>query len=238
MIKPQALVHLAAPLALFAAQVLAQSSSQPLTLDECVRRAEAAQSNVTIARQQAEIARYARTQAVASFLPQATVGGLFGYNSPLPGTRDTFSYLSANGIREYSALGNVALEVDTSGRLRAQLSRAKADQDAAAATIVLSQRDLRRAVAASFYRLTLARKLIQVADDNLKEAQNFEGRNRLLVENQEVAQADLVKASSQVAFFEQAVNAAELEAKLANHELASFWTAGRGGRTPRGRCAG
>jgi outer membrane protein len=122
--------------------------------------------------------------------------------------------------------------VDTSGRLRAQLSRAKADQDAAAANIVLSQRDLRRAVAASFYRLTLARKLIQVARENLTEAQGFESRNRLLVDNQEVAQADLVKASAQVAFFEQAVNASELDARLANHDLASFWTQDVEGELP------
>lgn len=224
MVKPQALIRPATLFALYATSVLAQPAAQLLTLDECVRRAEAAQSVVTIARQQAEIARYARVQATANFLPQASIGGLFGYNSPLPGNRDTFSYVSANGIRQYSVLGNVGLEVDTSGRLRAQLSRAKADQDAAAVNIVLSQRDLRRAVAASFYRLTLARKLIQVARDNLTEAQSFESRTRLLVENQEVARVDLVKASSQVAFFEQAVNASELEAKLANHELASFWT--------------
>ena len=100
MIKPQALVRLATPLALFITSVVAQSSSQPLILDECVRRAEAAQSNVTIARQQAEIARYARIQATANFLPQATVGGLFGYNSPLLGNAGTFSYVSANGIRD------------------------------------------------------------------------------------------------------------------------------------------
>jgi outer membrane protein len=224
MIKPQALIRPAILFALCAASALAQPPSQALTLDECVRRAEAAQSIVTIARQQAEIARNARVQATANFLPQSSIGGLFGYNSPLPGNRETFSYISANGIREYSVLGNVGLEVDTSGRLRAQLSRAKAVQDAAAANIVLSQRDLKRAVAASFYRLTLARKLIRVAEDSLTEAQSFEGRNRLLVENQEVAQADLIKASAQVAFFEQAVSASELEAKLANHELASFWT--------------
>ena len=224
MIKPQAHILPATLFALFAASALAQPPSQPLTLDECVRRAEAAQSNVTIARQQAEIARYARVQATANFLPQASIGGLFGYNSPLRSNRDTFSYLSANGIREYSAIGNVGLEVDTSGRLRAQLSRAKADQEAAAANIVLSQRDLRRAVSASFYRLTLARKLVQAARENLTEAQSFESRNRLLVDNQEVAQADLVKASAQVAFFEQVVNASELEARLANHDLASFWT--------------
>jgi outer membrane protein len=226
MIKPQALIRPATLFALYATSSFAQLPSQPLTLNECVRRAEAAQSTVTIARQQAEIAHYARVQATANFLPQASMGGFFGFNSPLLRDRNMFSYISANGIREYSALGNIGLEVDTSGRLRAQLSRAKADQDAAGADIILSQRDLRRAVAASFYRLTLARKLIQVARDNLAEAQSFESRNRLLVENQEAAQADLVKASAQAAFFEQAVSASELEAKLANHELASFWTQG------------
>jgi outer membrane protein TolC len=213
-------------LALWAAAAPAQPGSQPLTLEDCVRRAQSAQSNVTIARQQAEIARYERTQANANFLPQASISNLFIYNSPtlVPGNPNPFSFVSLNGVHEYSTIGNVGLELDTSGRLRAQLARAKADQDAAAAGILLSERDLRRAVAASFYRVALARRLIQVARDNLTEAQSFEQRNRLLVENQEVAQADLVKASAQVAFFEQAVNNAELEAKLANHELTSFWT--------------
>ena len=211
-------------LALLAAPALAQPGSQPLTLEDCVRRAQASQSNVTIARQQAAIAHYGRVQAAAGFLPQTSLGGLFGYNSPLRADRSTYSYVAANGIREYSTLGNIALELDTSGRLRAQFARAKADEAAAAANIVLSGRDLKRAVSASYYGLLLARHLVQVARDNLAEAQAFESRSRLLVENQEVAQADLIKASSQVAFFEQAMNGAELEARLANHKLASFWT--------------
>jgi len=211
-------------LALWSAPAPAQSASPPLTLDECLRRAQAAQSNVTIARQQAAIARYGRVQATASFLPQASVGGLYAYNSPLPADRNTFSYLSANGIREYSTLATIGLELDTSGRLRAQLARAKADETAAAANIVLSERDLKRAVSGAYYRVLLTRQLAQAARSNLAEAQAFETRSRLLVEHQEVARADLIKASAQVAFFEQAVNAAELDAKLANHELASFWT--------------
>jgi outer membrane protein len=58
----------------------------------------------------------------------------------------------------------------------------------------------------------------------LKESQGFESRARLLFEGGEAARADLVKASAQVAFLQQALNAAELEATLANQELASFWT--------------
>lgn len=211
-------------LALWAAAAPAPSGAPQLTLEECVRRARAAQSNVTIARQQAAIAHYGRVQATASFLPQASLGGLFAYNSPLLRDPRMFSYIAANGIREYSTLGNIGLELDTSGRLRAQLARAKADEAAAAAGIALSERDLKRAVSASYYRVLLARALVRIARDNLAEAQAFEKRSRLLVEQQEVARADLVKASAQSAFFEQAVNAAELEARLANHELASFWT--------------
>jgi outer membrane protein TolC len=211
-------------LALWSAPAPAQSASPPLTLEECVRRAQAAQSNVTSARQQAAIAYYGRVQARAGFLPQASVGGLYAYNSPLRADRSTFSYVSANGIREYSTLGTIGLELDTSGRLRAQLARAKAEEAAAAANIVLSERDLKRAVSAAYYRVLLARQLTETTRSNLAEAQAFETRSRLLVQNQEVARADLIKASAQVAFFEQAVNSAELDARLANHELASFWT--------------
>ena len=224
--KPRTLLVPTVLLAMCATSAVAQPTPGPLTLDECVRMAQDAQSIVTIARQQVEIARNARVHATANFLPQASVDNLFIYNSPtrVLGSPNPFSFVSLNGVHEYSTLGTIGLEVDTSGRLRAELARAKADQDAAAAGVVLSQRDLRRAVAASFYRLGLARKLIQVANDSLVEARNFEQRNQILVEQQEAARADLVKASAQVAFFEQALSAAELEAKLANHELASFWT--------------
>jgi outer membrane protein len=217
-------VLLAIALALWTAPAPAQTGPRPLTLEECIRLAQAAQSNVTIARQQAAIAHYGRVRATANFLPQASLGGLYAYNSPLAADRNTFSYVAANGIREYSTLGTIALELDTSGRLRAQLARARADEAAAAANVVLSERDLKRAVSAAYYRVLLARHLAETARSNLAEAQAFESRSRLLVENQEVARADLIKASAQVAFFEQAVSAAELEAKLANHELASFWT--------------
>ena len=44
--------------------------------------------------------------------------------------------------------------------------------------------------------------------DALADAQSFEGRAKLLAQNGEAAQADVVKASSQVAVLEQAVKAA------------------------------
>jgi outer membrane protein len=202
----------------------AQSSNSALSLDDCVRFALSAPSSVTVARQQSEIARYGLIQARAGFLPQARMGNLFTYNSPLLYDRQSFSFAALNGIREYSFLFAAAQEVDISGRLRAELARARADQDAASANLGLAERDLRRAVSAAYYRLLLSRRLIKVTQSVLTEAQSFERRARLLAEKGEVAQADVIKASAQVAFLNQAVSTADLEAKLANHDLASFWT--------------
>jgi outer membrane protein TolC len=59
---------------------------------------------------------------------------------------------------------------------------------------------------------------------NLEEARAFEDRVRRLYEKGEASQADLVKASSQVAILDQTQQALELEVRLTNHDLASFWT--------------
>jgi outer membrane protein len=207
--------------AMASAAALTAQNQGPLTLQDCIRLADSAQSTAAIARQQVEIARQGLTIAKAGFLPQATLGSGFTYNSPANGD---FSFVALNGVREYNTVGNVALEIDTSGRLRAQIARARADQDAAAANVRLAQRDLRRAVTASYHRVLLARHLGEVIRTSLDEALAFEKRARLLMENGEVAQADVVKASAEVAFLQQTLSGADLEARLANHDLASFWT--------------
>jgi len=198
--------------------------SGPLSLEDCVRLAQAAPSSVAVARYQAEIARFGIKQARAEFFPTASLSGAYTYNSPLQNGRDNFSFVALNGIREYQAFLMSGLQIDTSGRLRAALERARADQDAARAGLGIAGRDLKRTVTASYYRLLLARHLVQVDRDVLAESQSFEKRTRLLAEHGEVAQADVIKAGAEAAFLEQALNAAELEEKLANHDLASFWT--------------
>jgi len=210
---------------LAASRVAAQTQpppAGPLSLEDCVRLAQAAPSTVMIARKQAEIAHLGITQARAEFFPSASLSNAFTYNSPL--NHDNFSFIALNGIREYQAFLMTGLQIDTSGRLRAGLERARADQDAARVGLDIAGRDLKRTVTASYYRLLLARHLVQVDRDALAESQSFEKRSRLLAEHGEVAQADVVKAGAEAAFLEQALNAAELEEKLANHDLASFWT--------------
>lgn len=207
---------------------LAQQNAPVLSLNDCIRLAQSAPSVLSIARQQEGIARYGFTQARAAFLPQSLVSNAFTYNSPLRGTH-TPSFIGLNGIREYSSFVSVGIPLDISGQLRAGLSRADADRDAAAANFQITDRDLKRAVAIAYYRLLVARHLTRVQQDALDEARSFENRSRLLAQNGEVAQADIIKASAEVAFRQQALNGAELNAQLANHALASFWTTDVGG---------
>ncbi len=202
----------------------AQPPSQTLTLQDCIRLAESVPSPVTIARQERDIAARDVTQARSGFLPQSRLINGFTYNSPLIYNRQSFSFIPLNGIREYATLFTVNQEFDTSGRLRADMTRARVAQEIAATSVALTQRDLRRAVTTAYYRTLLTRHLVRIIEDALTESRSFEGRTRLLFQNGEAAQADLVKASAQVAALEQAVNAAMLECDLAGQELASFWT--------------
>ena len=202
----------------------AQQTPQPLTLQDCQRLAEGVPNPVTLAAQERRIADRDVTQARAGFLPQIEAQNAYNFNNASRSDRNNTSFVALNGIREYVLLGQVAQEFDTSGRLRAELQRARANQDIARAGYDITRRDLRRAVALAFYRLLLTRQLAATLRDALQESRAFEQRTKLLFEHGEAAQADVVKAQALTASLEQARLAAELEAGLANQELAAFWT--------------
>lgn len=214
--------HALFAVALWLPSIFGQTSTEPLTLADCIRLANSVPSVVTVARQEARIAAQGVTVARSSFLPHAGLTGGAIYNTPRP---DRQAFVSFNGAREYITQAGIALELDTSGRLRAAYARARIDQEIALAGTQLSERELRRAVTFAFYRLLVARRIVDASQINLTEAQNFENRVKALLNGGEAAQADLVKASAQVAAFDQLKRAADLEAKLANQELASYWTA-------------
>ena len=206
--------------------VAASGQTAPLTVDDCIRLAMKAPSQVTVGQQELRIAAYGITVAKSGFLPQLQIGTGFTYNSPPRSALDsnTQSFVALNGIREYQSALGTGMEIDTSGRLRAELARARADQRIAAADLAILQRDLKRAVTAAYYRVLLARHLIAANRDVLTEAESFAERTRAMFKAGEVAQADVVKADAQVAFLAQTLRAAELDARLANADLASFWT--------------
>ena len=207
-----------------------QTSASSLTLDRCIELARGAPSAVKRARQQLQASKLGVRGARANFLPQISIANTFTYNSPLLETgplitnRGGSSFVALNGIREYSTLGTTTLEVDSSGRLRALLDRARADEEIAQANLALSDRDLGRAVAVSYYHLLLARHLAVSAHTNLDIARDFEQRVQKLVAGEEASRADQSKALLEAALMERTAQASDLEAEMANHDLASFWT--------------
>lgn len=203
---------------------LAQSPPKALTLDDCVRLAQSVPSVASVAKQESEIAGLGVKQAQAGLLPQSQFDAAYTYNSVLRGGSPLQSFVALNGVRQYQFLLTASQEIDFSGRLRADVARARAERDAAGASATITQRDLKRAVTFAYYRLLLARHLEQALRDSVAEAEGFEKRTRLLLEQGEAAQADLVKASAGAAFLRQAHNAAQLDAQTSNHELAAFWT--------------
>lgn len=210
----------------------AQPISAPLTLQDCIRLAESVPSVVSVARQDRDIAARDVTRARAGLLPQSRLINGFTYNSPLLYNRQVFSFIPLNGIREYGSLFSVNQDFDSSGRLRAEMAQARASEEIAATGVALTQRDLRRAVATAYFRALLTRRIVRIIQDVLAESRSFQNRTKLLFNAGEAAQADVVKAGAQVAFLQQAFNAAQLEANLANQELASFWTRDVAGVVP------
>jgi len=202
----------------------AQEVSQPLTLEDCIQLAMESPSPVQLAGYHSEIAAHSFDAAKSALYPQTQADAGFVYNSPLQDTSDIPSFVSFDGIRVYNALVTVVQELDFFGQLHSQVDRAQADQDSAAARLALSRRDLKRSVTGAYYRLLLARHLVQVASDSLNEAESFQSRTQLMFDQGEAARADVVKASAQTAFLNQTLEAARLEARLANQQLASFWT--------------
>lgn len=196
----------------------------PLSLEDCVRKALSVPSPVSLARLDHDIATRSLAISRAAFLPQPAASAGYNYNSPALHDRSVMSFVALNGIREFLGLASIFQEIDTSGRLRAEYARARADNAATAASLTIATRDLKRAVGAAYYRLLLARHLVDALRDVLAESEAFENRVRLLAAAGEAARADVVKAATQAAFLRQSLVSAELAATLANQDLAAFWT--------------
>jgi outer membrane protein TolC len=186
--------------ALLLATVVSLAPAQELTLADCIRLAEGVPSQVSLARQDREIANREIIQARAGFLPFTQINNGVIYNSPLTGGAGSFAAL--NGPREYITQATIAQEFDTSGRLRADLQRARSMESAATTRFGIAQRDLKRAVTSAYYRLLLTRRLVKVTEDALDESRGFERRSQLLFQNGEAARADVMKAQSQTSVLE------------------------------------
>jgi outer membrane protein TolC len=156
---------------------VASAQDATLTLSDCVQKALDARNELSIARNDLRVAQEGVVAARAGFLPQVQATGGYTYNSPskTPGSQQ---FIALNAVHEYLTQFGASLPIDTSGKLRAELARARSEREAARQSVRLTERDLRKAVTASYYRLVLARRLVDVAKSTLAEAQSFESRPR------------------------------------------------------------
>ncbi|HEY6046943.1 MAG TPA: TolC family protein [Pyrinomonadaceae bacterium] len=195
-------------------------TTNPITLDDALRLANAQASAFQQAGLNEKIAAEDVKQAQAAFLPRVGVVTDYIYTSPLvggaPGTPRGPSFIANNAISEYQALLNVAGDLDLSGRLRATLAKNRALLAAAHAGTEVARRGLAQAVVESYYGLALASAQRRVAEQNLAAAEEFEHVTSLLLSGGEVAPVDFTRAQLQTV-----ARRDELEKARANEAVAA-----------------
>jgi outer membrane protein TolC len=187
------LVHLVAP-----AQT---QTTNPLTLDEALRLANAQASTYQSAILNERIAAEDVKQARAAFLPRLSAPLAYLYTSPAhglpPGEPRAPSFIAADAIGAYEAFASVSGDFDIAGKLRATLARNRALLAAAHAGTDVAKRALAQAVVEAYYGLALANAQHRAAEQNLAAAEEFEQITSLLLTGGEVAAVDLTRAQLQ-----------------------------------------
>jgi outer membrane protein len=176
-------------------------TTNPLTLEEALRLANAQASVYQSAVLNERIAGEDVRQAQAAFLPKVSAPLNYIYTSPAiglpPGEPRTQSFIANNAISEYEALANVTGDFDIAGKLRATLRKNRALLAAAHAGTEVAKRALAQAVMEAYYGLALAIAQQRAAEGNLTAAEEFERITALLLSGGEVAQVDLTRAQLQ-----------------------------------------
>lgn len=194
--------------------------SNPITLDEALRLADAQASAYQTAVLNEKIAAEDVKQAQAAFMPK--IGAPLGYiyTSPAfglpPGEPRAPSFISADAIGEYEAFLNVSGDFDIAGKLRATLAKNRALLAAAHAGTDVARHALAQAVIEAYYGLALASADRSAAERSLAAAQEFEQITGLLLSGGEVAAVDLTRAQLQTLERRN-----ELEKARVNEELAA-----------------
>src|SRR5499427_1712889 len=193
--------------------------TNPLTLDDALRLANAQASVYQTALLNERIAAEDVKQAEASFKPKVSAPLSYIYTSPAtglpPGEPRAPSFIANNAISEYEAFMNVSGDLDIAGKLRATLAKNRALLAAAHAGTEVARRALAQAVIESYYGLALANAQSRAAEGNLTAAQEFERITPLLLSGGEVAAVDLTRAQLQTL-----ARRDELERARMNEEVA------------------
>ena len=199
-------------------------SARPISLNEAIDLALRQASAYTTAQINQQIAVEDVRQARSAFLPKVTAPLSYIYTSPsLAGTSPRPpSFIAANAVNEFQALVTAAGEIDTSGRLRAELRRTQALVESARAGGEVARRDLVQSVVDAYYNFAHAITKRRGAEANLRSAIEFEQNTKLQLEAGEVAPVDLVRARLQTASRRDELAQATTDEQVTSVELKSL----------------
>lgn len=158
------------------------------------RQAEIAEQIAAQDVQIAKAALYPRVAANPNFISTSPSAGNF---NPSTQTARPPAFLGANAVTEYQGLITATGEIDLSGRLRANVRRARALLAAAGAGTEIERRNLIFAVGDAYFNLELTTARSRSAAENLRAAEEFEQNVKLNLDAGEVAPVELTRARLQ-----------------------------------------
>jgi outer membrane protein len=171
-----------------------------ITVEQAVQLALQNASFYRQAQVDERIAKEDVRQARTAFLPQFSIPltyiGTTSSRFRLSDEPLTFSLLSASAINETSAFINASGTIDLSGRLRAALSRSRAQLIAARAGTLIARRTLAISTVDAYYGLALARQKRRLADETLALAEAFVKIAENLQTRGEGVETDVLRARS------------------------------------------
>ncbi len=205
----------------------------PIGLVEAVELALRLQPDLQAARGSLTQAEGAVVQQRANLLPRLNLSSTFSHTSTRQdgGGVDSATLVTVGGggsvvaasgsttDRLSSSLGLTQLLFDF-GRTRNLVKQADLQRQAAAATVLQTENDVALSVKESFYNLILARRLVQVREDELANRQEQLRLARALYEAGELAPGDVVRAQTAVTNTVVSLNTARQNYELARQDQA------------------
>lgn len=209
---------------------------EPLVLDlpSAVQMALRQQPDVLTARGQLRQAEGVVVQQRSALLPRLNLRSTFNRSSSPGGSNeglDSTSLVSAgSGGTVVSSAGRSSDRLSTSlglsqllfdfGRTRNLVLQADLDRQAAAAAVLQAENDLALDVKERFYTLILARRRVQVREDDLAHRQDQLRLARALYEAGQLAPGDVVRAQTAVTNSVVSLNRVRQDEELARQDQA------------------
>lgn len=204
----------------------------PIGLLQAVELALRLQPDLQAARGSLTQAEGTVVQQRANLLPRLNLSSTFSHSSTRQdgggvdsatlvnvGSGSVVASSGSTTDRLSSSLGLSQLLFDF-GRTRSLVKQADLQRQAAAATVLQAENDVALSVKESFYNVILARRLVQVREDELANRQEQLRLARALYEAGELAPGDVVRAQSAVTNTVVSLNTARQTYELARQDQA------------------